>query len=69
MEHLFREFDRKHKAGARTVFDKSLEFYVESLKEFKFNDILTAMQIEIDTLKKKREEMIKTEMDMIKNIA
>ena len=66
MEHLIREFEKKHRAGGRPAFVKRLDFYLDSLNAFEYNKILLALDEEIQALKRETEESIKLQVDMIK---
>ena len=40
MANIFKAFVKKHQAGGRTVLIKTLEFYLDSLKQFDYQKIL-----------------------------
>jgi|688.fasta_scaffold1034892_2 molecular chaperone GrpE (heat shock protein) len=68
MANIFKAFVKKHEAGGRTVLIKTLKFYLDSLDEFDFEKILSALKEETQASKRAVEEMTKMEMDRIKNI-
>ena len=67
MVKIFKAFVKKHEADGRTVFIKTLKFYLDSLDAFDFEKILTALKEEIQASKRAVEETTKMEMDRIKN--
>ena len=67
MVKFFKAFVKKHEADGRTVFIKTLKFYLDSLDAFDFEKILTALKEEIQASKRAVEETTKMEMDRIKN--
>jgi hypothetical protein len=44
MANIFKAFVKKHEADGRTVFIKSLKFYLDSLDEFDFEKMLSALE-------------------------
>ena len=67
MAILFKTFVKKHEVNGRTVFIKTLQFYLESLEEFDFGKILEGLEEEIKVTKRQIEETTKMEMIRIKN--
>ena len=67
MANIFKAFVKKHELNGRTVFIKTLQFYLDSLEEFDFAKILAALKEEIKATKRAIEETTKKEMDRIKN--
>ena len=66
MKQLLKEFEKKHQAGGRPVFIKTLRFYLDSLNAFEYKKILAGLKEEIQALKSELEETYKIEMDRIK---
>ena len=52
MVKIFKAFVKKHEADGRTVFIKTLKFYLDSLDEFDFEKILAALKEEIQASKR-----------------
>ncbi len=66
MEQIFKDFVKKHEAVGRSVFRKSLEFYLDSLNKSEYEKVLTALEEEIQELKSEIEESKKKELASIK---
>ena len=49
MEHLIKDFVKKHKAGGKAVFVNTVDFYLDALQKFEFVKILAALAEEIQT--------------------
>ena len=67
MAKIFKAFVKKHETGGRTVFVKTLKFYLDSLDEFDFGKLLAGLEEEIKETKRQIEETTKIEMIRIKN--
>ena len=64
--NIFKAFVKKHEASRRAVFVKTIDFYLDSLKEFDFRKILAALEEEIQVLKREAQESQKIEVDRMK---
>ena len=65
---MLEEFEKKHQAGGRPVFIKSLGFYRDSLNAFEYKKILAGLEEEIQALKNELEKTSKMQMERIMQI-
>ena len=52
MGDLFKAFQKKHEENGKTVFKKSLQFYLDALNTFDYKEIKAALDEELDSMKK-----------------
>ena len=58
MGDLFRAFQKKHEADGKTVFTKTLQFYLDALNSFDYNKIKVALDDEVQKIKKQIDQTI-----------
>ena len=51
MEQILKEFKKNRESDGRSVFVKSLDFYLEALKAYDFKMMLAGLEEEINNLK------------------
>ena len=56
MGDLFRAFQKKHEAVGKTVFQKSLQFYLDAFNAFDEKKIKEALDKELEIMKKEIEQ-------------
>jgi hypothetical protein len=66
MANILKVFVEKEEARGRKALIKTLKFYLDSLDEFNFPNILAGLKEEIQASKRETDEMTKIEMDRIK---
>ena len=52
MGDLFKAFQKKHEVDGKTVFKKSLQFYLDALNGFSYKQIKMALDEELESMKK-----------------
>ena len=68
MAKIFRAFEKKYEVGGRTVFTKTLKFYLDALSQFDLQKIKDGLEEEVRLMKSEMDEMTKIKVEKIKNI-
>ncbi len=68
MMNILKDFVKRQEARGRTALIKTLKFYLDSLDQFDFTQILTGLKEEIQASKRETDEITKIEMDRIKSL-
>ncbi len=51
MADMFKAFQKKHEVDGKTVFKKSLQFYLDALNSFDYKKIQAALEFELENIK------------------